>query len=135
MTNDKERGVADRARNGAKDHADYKKERKKDAVAKRIDAGGRSFGTGRLGLRMDQKKREREANKKDIDAGLDHRMEARRQTEMNTGTTRSGRRMSDVNRRSHTAHETAELHKGERESRDKEHWEEHKLHTPELRDI
>ena len=136
MANDKGRGLVDRARNWATDNADLLKARK---IASSDRMPGRNplswVSPSQLGRRMDYRKRQRDAYKKDHEDYAAHRAERNRLGEINDAAAppasgpdrRSGReRRAYAHRqqmiRSHGLHSEADIHKGRIDSDGEEHW-------------
>lgn len=125
IANNKQRGIADRARNWTKDNADYHTARKKNKVAADIAAGRnrglRAHGIGRLGLAMDQGARKRKATVGDIDKSLENRMEVNRQKRIAERSGSYGRTMYETALRSHGDHGKSEDYKKDVEAAGNRH--------------
>lgn len=145
MTNNRQKGIADRARNWANDNAEAHKKEKLARAAKRRDGLSDAKGfwgrtrkyssrvrPSNLGLAMDQNKRKRDEAIKENDEYLGNRANADRMKKLDQaedGSWYNSRPSSRRNARqrqrmidSHDYHKQAETYKGEIDAEGEAHW-------------
>ncbi len=144
MVNNRQKGLADRARNWAQDNADMHKARKLGNIANDVQRRReglqvsplRARGIGRLGYNMDQSKRTREAYKHQseelLSAQHEERWNNRIANPREAGAVRSRLGMTTLDQRTATQHDMAhhvkkqaETRKADHEAHADQHWNEY----------
>ncbi len=133
ITNDKSKGLLDKSKGWATDNANAHRMRKlaktADDVKNRKDGKlrGRDFykgrGLGRLGMKLDQGRRDRERDVKDSDHLLDSRAAAARQERISNRADKRSTEMYNAQMSAHDYHKRDELYTNRVAAAGDKHWQ------------